>query len=442
MTFAFSHWRLTALVLLLLPHAASAMTLLEAVDRASKHDARVPISRAISRGDAERAALDRASLLPQLSLNAAVAENDQEISSVFFGTLQESWMDNRWSVELRQAVLRWDMRSRWNRTELRQALAITDEQLRIQDFLTRVIDRYCRVLETQADLAFAQAEVQALQREQDTVVDRQSVGLATLTAVRETQARFALAQANLLLAEDAKQQAEDALIELVGLPLPALQPLPEQLPVLPKPAADLAEFIRRSETSALAVRQAQLQLDIARSEVVSAKAEAAPQLDLVGSYRDEDSADFTLGQEVQASRIALELNVPLYAGGGARKALRAAQADVDSLDSQLELALRQARQEAQNAWRAVDTQYRRMHALATAQEAAELALAATEDGLDAGTRTQLDVLEARSARLSAQRDATLARYAALRALARQEAAAGDLREDDINRFQTLFQPAS
>lgn len=417
---------------------AQAATLGEIADRALRIDARVPASLAISRADDARAGLDRASLLPQLSASAGIGENNQSIRSEFFGASDETYKDTSLALELRQPLFRWDMRSRWSRSTLRSQMSRSQAVIRRQDFLTRVIDRYSGVLEAQAGLSFAQADAEALQSELDTIQDRTDVGLATLTALRETQARSALAQANLLLAEDGLQQAQDALLELIGTPLPTLLPLPEELPVLPAAEADRDAFVARAMESAADVQVAALNLAIARTEVQSAIAEAAPKLDLVGEVRDTDTSDSRIGQQRDSRRIGVELSIPLYAGGAAYKALKASRADADNYEAQLELNRRIAAQEARNAWRAVETQYHRLDALSTAADAARIALDATRDGVEIGRRTQLDLLEARSALLRAERDHVLARYALLRALARREAAIGDLDFDDPKRFEALF----
>ncbi len=425
-------------MLIALPTVTQAATLAEVMERAAQHDARVPASQAISRADNARAGLDRASLLPQLSASAGIGENDQTIRSDFFGASDETYQDTTLALELRQPLFRWDMRSRWSRSSLRLELARAQESLRRHDFLTRVIDRYSRVLEAQAELSFATADAEALQVEMDTIQDRTDVGLATVTALRETQARSALAQANLLLAEDGLREAEDALLELIGAPLPTLRPLPAAVPIFPAPEADRDAFIARAAESAVDVQIAALNLAIARTEVSSAIAEAAPKLDLVGELRDTDTSDSRIGQQRESNRIGVELSIPLYAGGAAYKTLKASRADVDNYAAQLDLKRRIAEQEARNAWRAVQTQYHRLDALSAAAEAASMALDATQDGVEIGRRTQLDLLEARSALLRAQRDQVLARYALLRALARREAAVGDLDFDDSKRFETLF----
>jgi len=425
-------------LLLGLPTMAPAASLTEVMERAQRFDARVPVSQAMYRADHARAALDRASLLPQVSATAGIGENSQSITSEFFGTYDESYQDSSLALQLRQPLFRWDLRSRWSRSTLRTELARSEEMARIQDFLTRVVDRYSGVLEAGAELSYATAEAEALRSELDTISDRAEVGLTTVTALRETQARAALAQANLLLADDALRQAEDALLELIGAPLPTLRPLPAQLPELPLAEADREAFVARAVESALEVRVAKLNLAIARSEVKSAIAEAAPKLDLVGELRDDDTSDSSIGQERESSRIGIELSIPLYAGGASYKALQAARADVENYAAQLELARRVAGQEARNAWRAVQTQYHRLDALSAAADAARIALDATRDGVEIGRRTQLDLLEARSALLRAERDHVLARYALLRAVARREAAIGDLDAEDPKRFETLF----
>lgn len=427
---------LTAMALC--PLTASAVTLSEVMQRAVEGDIRIPASLAISRSDDAMAAIERSSLLPSLSATASIAENDLTVSSDFFGTADEQYRDTSMSLTLRQAVFRWDMRSRWKRSRLMFELARVDEIDRRQNFLTRVLDRYSAILETQAELDFARAELEALSEEQDSIADRLRVGLSTVTAQRETEARMALAQANLLLAEDKAKSAEWALEELLAGPVPTLQPLPEKLARFAAPVEDEAGFVELARKTAYSVQRDALALAIAETQISSAIAEAAPKVDLVGTLSEDDTSELRIGQLRESSRIALELSVPLYAGGSAIKGLKAARANRDQADAVLELNRRVAAQEARDAWRGVETAYRRLDALIAASRAANIALDATRDGFDVGLRTQLDVLEARSAVLRAERDQILGRYAVLRALARRESAIGDLHSDDFPRFDLLF----
>ncbi|MEN8719844.1 MAG: TolC family protein [Oceanococcaceae bacterium] len=429
---------LSLVVLLLLPLATHAASLDQVMRKALRVDPRVPASLALSTGENARAALDRAPLLPQLSATADYGETKQKIDSNFFPSVDESFTDSSVALELRQSLFRWDMRSRWSRSDMREARVLADEILRREDFLLRVVDRYSAVLETQAGEAFARADLAALLEEQASIDDRLEAGRATITDQRDTQARRALAEAALLLAEDDRRNAEDALRELIGDPLPTLRALPETLPSFVAPVATLEAFIKTGRENAARVQVARLDLAIAESLITSAIAEAAPRVDLVGRLSTDDSSESLGGQQRDASRIGVQLNVPIYAGGAALKGLTAARADRDRAAAAYDLTQRQAEQEAYSAWRAVDSAQRRLTALAAAREAATLALEATRDGFDIGRRTQLDVLEAQSANLRAERDHTLARYALLRALARREAAVSDLHFNDFPRFDQLF----
>lgn len=116
-------------VLAALPGLASAASLVEVMERAQRFDARVPASQAMYRADAARSALDRASLLPQLTATAGLGENSQSISSEFFGSYDESNRDNSLALQLRQPLFRWDLRSRWSRTTLRAELARQQEMV-------------------------------------------------------------------------------------------------------------------------------------------------------------------------------------------------------------------------------------------------------------------------------------------------------------------------
>ena len=92
--------------------------------------------------------------------------------------------------------------------------------------------------------------------------------------------------------------------------------------------------------------------------------------------------------------IGLQLNIPLYSGGGVNAATRQAVAQHEASVDVLEERRRSVRAQVRNAYQGVQSSISRVNALSEAtQVSANSALEATEAGFEVGTRTLVDVLE-------------------------------------------------
>jgi len=113
---------------------------------------------------------------------------------------------------------------------------------------------------------------------------------------------------------------------------------------------------------------------------------------------------------IDGTTLSLNINIPLYAGGGTTARRRAAEYDVVAQQEQVSLTRRQTTQDARNAYRRVNTDAlvvsQRQQAITSAQSALE----AIEVGYEVGTRNIVDVLQARQQLFVALRNYSDARY--------------------------------
>jgi outer membrane protein len=129
--------------------------------------------------------------------------------------------------------------------------------------------------------------------------------------------------------------------------------------------------------------------------------------------------------------VGLQLNVPLYAGGGLDSREREAVARRSQVGQELAAARRDVRLKVQEGYLAVTTGVSRIASLGQALVSARSALEATSIGRDVGTRTELDVLDAQQRVYSAQLNLVQARVDYLLGRLRLAAAAGELDEDSL-----------
>jgi len=109
----------------------------------------------------------------------------------------------------------------------------------------------------------------------------------------------------------------------------------------------------------------------------------------------------------------------------------------------LDGALRGAERETRDAYLGVLSERARVNALKQSVTSNQTALEATEAGFEVGTRTTVDVLDARRRLFEAQRDYARSRYDYLINLVRLKSAAGVLSPQDlayINEFLTQPTP--
>ncbi len=98
---------------------------------------------------------------------------------------------------------------------------MSDERYRgkLLDLAVRVINAYVEVAYSKDQIALAEAQ-KAAYKEQLTLNDRlMSAGEGTITDVSETQARYSLAEAQVIEARDALDAAQRELEVIIGMPL-------------------------------------------------------------------------------------------------------------------------------------------------------------------------------------------------------------------------------
>ena len=207
---------------------------------------------------------------------------------------------------------------------------------------------------------------------------------------------------------------------------------------------------------------ARLGVDIAKSNVKIAQAGHMPTLDLYARYGESasDASSFTTvpaefqDPDVPAQtfpadlnrnddEIGLRLTIPIFAGGVTQSQVRQQTYLHRAERERLEGATRGAERQTRDAYLGVIAERARVQALKQAVQSNQTALEATEAGFEVGTRTTVDVLDARRRLFEAQRDYSRSRYDYLINVVKLKSAAGVLMPADltaINGFLTTPAP--
>lgn len=366
-------------------------------------------------GHAQRAEA-RAGLLPSLSLSASQAQRESSVlskpdGSSYSGTVGElnDYEVQAYTLSLRQTLF--DMgRFALLRSAGREARAgeytLTAAQ---QALMLRVATAYFDTLAAIDNLALAEAEQRALAKQQEEVKQRFNVGLDSLTELRETQARFDLSVAESLNAANQLDAQYEQLATLVGETPKGLRPLDEAMPLMGPDPADLKQWSERASKQSPLLLAARERLAASQGEVSRLRGGHYPSIDLVASkqYSDYSGAQ---GRELEDQSIGVELSMSLFAGGETAAQVRAAIAQRTQAEAALEAQQRLTLSQTRRAYRSVIGDIRRIQALRKARASSQLALEATLTGVSVGSRTNVDVLNARRELFRARRDYARARY--------------------------------
>ncbi|MBC5782980.1 TolC family outer membrane protein [Ramlibacter sp. USB13] len=436
--------------------AAAAQGFADAWERALATEPALQAARANRTAAEERTIGARAALLPQIDANAnrnlnrrTFVQNTQnpftgepspETGERYYATTaqvnltQPLWRPQNWAA-LAQARES-EQQAYW------EALATE------QDLHGKFVTAWFDVMAARDSVVNAGEQVEAT-RQQREVMQR---GLA-LGTHSEVQAAEAVARHEQALADRAGAQTEleakTAVLEQLTGPLPAFH-VPQwrsgDAAFLFAPLAPLPEWLARVESDSPAVRAAQRAVAAAREEVRKQQALHQPTVDFVSRHARIDQGSGTSpGQPGYRSREhswGLQLNVPIYSGGGNSARAREAAAMAMKAEADLEGARRNALTQARQAWATAQAAQAKSQAAEHALRAAEVALRAATTGQGTGLKTVLDELQAREQLAHARRDQQRAHYDRVVGLARLRAAAGEPADAFIAAIAVLLGPAS
>src|SRR6202011_503559 len=140
---------------------------------------------------------------------------------------------------------------------------------------------------------------------------------------------------------------------------------------------------------------------------------------------------FPQNTAVNDRQYSLQITVPLFSGGLTQSRVRQSQYLWIAAKEQVVQTSRATERQARDAYLGVISGIARGRALRQALESDQTALTATEAGYEVGTRTAVDVLNARRTLVQGQTDYSGSRYDFIVSLIHMRLAAGNLSTNDV-----------
>ncbi len=382
-------------------------------------------------------------LLPNINFGARIEKQDNTYDA-FGMSIDASRNPGTYSLVLNQALFRPQAWETYKQSQLSGEVAKLSFQQAEQDLVLRLTRAYFDLLTAQDDLASIRDQKVAITEQLALAKANFEVGNATVTDQQEAQARFDLAVAQELAAQNQLAQRKLQLETIVGMPveeLATMAPTTQLSAPTPNTAEAWAEQARNNNLRAQQARLAKL---IAKGESNKARYGHLPTLDLTAQmveteqqiFDGNSGRPFDLG--VDSTTIGLVMNVPIFSGGGTQSQVRQQAALLEKAMNNVELAGRNATQAAKSAFLGVQTSLAQVKALETALASSELALQSNKTAYEVGIRINVDVLNAQQQFNATQRDLSKAKYASLINMLELQAVAGQLNAETVQQINQLL----
>jgi outer membrane protein len=418
---------------------SAVLDLLSAYELGLKNDATLHAAFSELQASKEAKPQALADLLPNISATAQTEDVRQESLSGFTGgngKQTSQFRDEGYTVSIRQPLFNWERFTRFKQAKKEVSRAVIKYQQAEQSLILRITERYLNTLTAEANLTLANDNLSAFKQQLKQAKFRFEVGSIAITDVHDAQARHDLALATQITAYNNLDSKREALYEIIQTDALSLSSLNHDFPLTPPQPNNISEWEQTAANKNLAIKAALLDTAIAKRQISINRSKQMPTVDLIAShsYSETGGGSFGTGFTTESDRLGLELNVPLFSGGKNTSIIREAahlhQASLDALSS----LKRTTERETRDAFRGINASLHRIKALQQATLSGESSLQANQAGLEAGTRTLVDVLDAQSNLTLAKFDLIQEKQAYILNVLQLKYAAGSLEKADVERI--------
>lgn len=387
----------------------------------------------------------RAGLLPILSASLGRSRNHQETESTnFFGqqtTTEKDYTYDSRNLSLRQPLFRFQNWAQYQQAQAQVEGAEAGFVKDGNDLVLRSLQAYLDLLLANDGLELARSQHSTYENHLKFAERAFRAGSGTLTDIQDVKSRLDRAKADLIAAENQVQYAREAILTLTQARADhwQLRPFaPEQLPrQLPEPAT-VESWLERAEAANPNILSASHALEAAQHEVRKQFSGHLPTVDLVASRQQgSNESPSTLDQKITTRSVGVQVSLPLFSGGYATAATQQAQASREKARHVLEATRREVFLKVRTEFNNVKAGIAEMAAFEQLVRSGETSLQGNRKGVEAGSRSFIDLLNAERDLVSARFELAKSRAKYVMSTARLHALTSPLQENfvlEMNRW--------
>ena len=394
----------------------------------------------------ENRAIGRAGLLPKLGYNYNKGRNTSKV--IYLNERGQNQSDDRnyssygSSLTLQQPLLDYEAYATYRKGVAQSLFADENFRGKSQQLLVRVLENYTQALFAQDQIDIAQARKKAFEQQfrQNEQLFRQGEG--TRTDILEAESRYELAIAEEIEARNEQDASLRELGALIGVPavdISDLAPLDQQFQTFTLQPANYDTWHEMAVANNPALASQRQALEVARYEVERNRAGHLPKVSAYATVRQNESeSGNTYNQRYDTNTIGIEVNVPLYAGGGVSASTRQASRAMEQAEYELDGKTRETLIELRRQFSACLSGVNKLRAYQKALTSAEALVVSTRQSILGGERVNLDALNAEQQLYTTRRDLAQSRYDYLMAWTKLHYYAGTLNEQDLAKVDEAF----
>jgi outer membrane protein len=306
-----------------------------------------------------------------------------------------------------------------------------------QSLLLRVSQAYFGILSAADQLAANRNERDAFGALLNQARVREQTGVGPRSDVEQAQAFYDATEQNVIDAQNALDDANLAMSELVGEHVAGVTPLRDNIPLKSPEPASADDWVSSARQDNFDVRTAQLNMEAASRDVGVQRGRGLPTLALVGSS-SKIRQDAVLGGNQTLDTVGVQFTWPLFQGGAVASAVRQSRALYRESQVNYDAAQREAERQTRAAFRGIVTGIQRIAAADRAVHSGKQAVEAMHRNVEFGTGSEFELLNAQTNYFSAVRAYDQARYDYLTNVLTLKLEAGRLTEMDLAAIDDLL----
>ena len=280
------------------------------------------------------------------------------------------------------------------------------------DHLLQVALGYFDTLSAKRLLEIAQADVERLEAHRISVREKLNVGSVTKTDLYRVEAELSKSKTDRVVAENRIRQSKAQLVQMAGVEKDfsiSENDVPNELKNF---KADLVTIQSAARENRYEIKEAEKALEVAKSAVKLKRGDYWPTLNLEAGYRDSEMTDENdITTESDSGYVSAELGFTLFDGGLRGAELRQAKANVRKARENFSMAKKNINLQSEVSFLEFETTQKTLINLQDELKSAEENFKAVSMQFKYGMADSIDMMDANTLLVTAQRRISSARYA-------------------------------
>jgi outer membrane protein len=306
-----------------------------------------------------------------------------------------------------------------------------------QSLLLRVAQAYFGILSAADQLATNRSEREAFAALLNQAKGREQTGVGPRSDVEQAQAFYDASEQGVIDAQNAVEDANLALGEIVGEPVADVAALRSEIPLTAPDPASAEAWVTSARQDNYGVITAALKMEAAERDIGAQRGRALPTFTLTTSS-SKITQDEVLGGNQTLDTVGVGFTWPLFQGGAVASAVRQSRALHHQAEALYDSAQRDTERLTRTAYRDIVSGIQRIGAAKRAVDSGAQAVEASRRNVEFGTGTEFELLDAQNNYFAARRAYSQTRYDYLTSVLTLKQQAGRLTEQDLIAIDALL----